>query len=89
MAKKLRFIGKNGEFVPTIPRKDNETISIGYLEELCEYVFYHNNKTNEEKLKEILELEKIIERLLSKMKIKYKPSWSVKAKNFFKDAKKS
>jgi hypothetical protein len=79
-----RFVGPDGEFKPTKERKDGE-ISIGYLEELCEYLYYHDNITNEEKLEHILNMEKIIRNLLSgdtfmKGGIRYRPTWSVKLK---------
>ena len=51
--------------------------TIGYLEELCEFVYLGDN-TTEEKLKHILMLEELITKHLSKMGIGYRPTWSKK-----------
>lgn len=78
--KYMRLVGPDGEFVSSY-KCDEDTISIGYLDELCEYTFYHNNKTDKVKLKEIKLLEGVIQDLLNKMIVngcKYIPTWSKK-----------
>jgi hypothetical protein len=82
-----RFCGKDGEFVPSVPRKDGK-LSIQYLEELCEWVYFHNVYTDEEKLKHILGLENIVRKFLKELvafKCNYIPTWSTKLE---KDIKK-
>ena len=60
-----RFVGPNGEFVTTYTHlKEGETC-IGYLEELLEWVYYHDALTKEEKLARILPLEAMIQRMLN------------------------
>jgi len=72
-----RFVGPEGEFVPSIPR-DEGTISIGFLEELCEWIYYHDALTDDEKMERILDMEKIIVRLLADIMpgCGFKPTWS-------------
>ena len=76
---------EKGEFVSQFPHGDGK-ISIGYLEDLCQWVFYHNDMTRDEKLTKILDVENLIQEVLnrgelSQMKINYKPTWSTKLKN--------
>jgi hypothetical protein len=62
-------------------------ISISYLEELCEWVYYHDVYTDEEKLKHILSCETMIRDLIDKLvspKCGYKPTWSPKIKDKIK-----
>lgn len=73
---------KDGNFTSSYPH-GNGSYSIGYLEDLCQWVYYHNSMNKEEKIKTILDIENIISEHLSngnvsKMKINYKPTWSVK-----------
>ena len=80
-----RFVGPEGEFVPSIPRKDG-TISIGFLEELGEWIYYHDALTDDEKLERMLDIEKIIIKLLSEIMpgCGFKPTWSKKQKDKMK-----
>lgn len=90
-----RLVGPNGEFVSSFPGNPDESIlSIGYIEELCEWVYHHNNMTSAEKLFFITGLEAVISEKFSgedengKIKedsdlpfgfpIKYIPTWSKK-----------
>lgn len=78
--KKLRFIDDDGGFKPTKKLKPG-TMTIKHLYELMEWIYWHNNKTDKEKMKEILDMEGIVRRMLkdmSSMKINYIPTWSVK-----------
>jgi hypothetical protein len=74
-----RFVGPNGEFQPTHQLKKG-TINIGYLEELLEWLYYHDSIPN--KMERILSIEYIIQNLLngrdSRNNITYKPTWSKK-----------
>lgn len=74
-----RFVGPNGEFVPTVQPPEG-TMSLQYLEELMEWLYYHDNITEEEKLKQLLNIEKIAADHLKKLvrNCVYKPTWSVK-----------
>lgn len=76
-----RFVGPEGEFKPTVEREKGK-ITIQYLEELCEYLYYHNDLDNEEKLKRILEMENLIKDLLKKNfgGMNYVPTWSKRLK---------
>jgi hypothetical protein len=69
---------------------DKDTISIGYLDEVCEWIFNHPDIEKEDKLQRILALEKIIQGLLNGetlerpplgIKCRYIPTWSPKLKN--------
>ncbi len=84
-----RFVGENGEFVSTY-KLEKGTICIGYLEELLEWVYYHDVLTKEEKLQRILPIENIIQEMLngggggrpvSSMAINYVPTWSKKSQD--------
>lgn len=73
---------ENGNFKSEYPH-ENGKFSIGYIEDACQWIFYRNDLTNEEKLERILNLENIIHELLNKsfdMKITYEPTWSTKLK---------
>ena len=78
-----KFVGPNGEFVSTYKLEEGK-ICIGYLEELLEWLFYHDNITDKLKLRQILAIEHMIQKLLndydSNMKINYVPTWSKKLK---------
>jgi len=92
-----RFVGPCGEFVPSIP-KEPGFVSINYLEEASEWIYFHEDLTDLDKLKRIKTLEFIIQDILnggegteqgswkppSKMKIKYIPTWSTKLKKDMK-----
>ena len=76
------FVGPNGEFVST-QKLEEGTINLAYLYEICEWVYYHNNKTDDEKLKQILALESMQQDLLNEMikpSCKFNPTWSPKLK---------
>ena len=79
-----RFTGTDGEFVSTFKNEPGKT-SIGYLEELLEWLYYHDNIDNDEKLEKILGLEEMISKFLKNSDmvrggINYIPTWSVKLK---------
>jgi hypothetical protein len=83
-----RFTGPDGEFQPTTPKKDGE-ISIGYCEELLEWLYYNDDLDDDDKLERILKIENLIQKLLKKMFAGdrypiYKPTWSVKLQNDMK-----
>jgi len=83
-----RLIGPDGEFVSSFPGgPGSDVISIGYLEELCEWVFYHNDMPEDLKLSRILALENEIQHLLNGTEdgkpmmgipCRYIPTWSTK-----------
>lgn len=58
----------------------NGFISLGYLEDLCKFIYEHPDLTDEDKLERILILEGIIEHRITEMKAKYVPTWSPKLK---------
>lgn len=71
-----RLNDSDGGFVSQYPK-----ISIGYLEELCEWVCFHDNMTENKKIEYILGLEDQIRTHLSggnvsKFSINYIPTWS-------------
>jgi hypothetical protein len=77
-----RFVGPDGEFQPTEQPKEGTT-TIQYLEELLEWLYYHDNISNEEKMKLIIGIEEQIQKNLngfSSRKINYIPTWSTKLK---------
>lgn len=83
-----RFIGPDGEFQPTEQPKEGTT-TIQYLEELLEWLYYHDNISDEEKMKFITGIEEQIQSLLNggsgnkrftSGKINYIPTWSTKLK---------
>jgi len=83
---KKKFTGPNGEFQST-HKLEPGTVTIGYLEELLEWLFYHNNLTYDEKLEKILNIEGMIIELL---KDSFTPAyveyttWSTKLKKISK-----
>ena len=66
---------EDGGFKSEYPHEDGN-YSIGYLEDLCQWVTYHNNMTHEEKMESVLTFESIISGHLSEMGIHYVPTWS-------------
>jgi hypothetical protein len=78
---KNRFVGEDGYFEPST-KLPEEKISIEYLDELCEFVYYGND-SDTEKMESILGLENYIREILnsekfSSMKINFIPTWSKK-----------
>lgn len=69
---------ENGNFITEFPFGDGE-ISIGALEDLCQFVYYKNNTTNAEKLQQILSLENMIQEHLGELT--YIPTWSTELKD--------
>ncbi len=67
--------GENGEFVSTFPRTPG-TMSIGHLEEACQWTYYRKDLTYDEKMEKLLVLEGLIQKLLGD--INYHPTWSIK-----------
>ena len=59
-----RFVGPDGEFVSTFQLKKG-FICIGYLEELCEWLYFHDNLEDAEKFKRIKQMEGIVESILN------------------------
>ena len=75
-----RLNDSEGSFISQYPK-----ISIGFLEELCEWVCFHNNMTEDQKIEYILGIEEQIRkhlsgetegRKVSKFAINYIPTWS-------------
>lgn len=81
---KNRFVGEDGYFKPSVELPKGK-ISIGYLDELCEFVYYGNDPDTK-KMESILGLEHYIKTLLNgedserlfSMKINFIPTWSKK-----------
>lgn len=71
---------ENGGFKSEHPHEDGNYYSIGYLEDLCQWVTYHNTMSHEEKMKSVLTIESALSRHLSEMGINYIPTWSKKLK---------
>ena len=75
---KTKFTGPNGEFQSTHQLEPGH-ITIGYLEEMLEWLFYHNNMPKKEKLENILNVERMIKDLVkSEFNARYTPTWSKK-----------
>jgi hypothetical protein len=82
-----RFVGPNGEFQPTEQPKEGTT-TIQFMEELLEWIYYHDSMPFEEKMKFITGIEEQIQSLLNGdqggtpfgMPINYIPTWSTKLK---------
>jgi len=69
---------ENGAFKSDMPHKKGE-VSIAYLEDVCQWLYYHNNLTREEKLERILKIEAMIQDLLGgPNNIRYIPYWSAR-----------
>jgi hypothetical protein len=78
---KNRFVDENGFFKPSVPLPKGK-ISIGYLDELCEFVYYGDDPDTK-KMESILGLEDYIRTILndhivSSMDINFIPTWSKK-----------
>lgn len=72
-----RLCDEDGNFVSSHPGGPGTgIISIGYLEEVCEWLYYHNDLTPEEKRSRILLMEGQIRKHLNG--INYIPTWSTK-----------
>jgi hypothetical protein len=84
-----RLIDENGMFKSSHEKLEGQA-SIGYFEEACEYVFYHSLKSEEDKLLDILTIERITAELLDvNFGIGFRPTWSkLQAKKMAKLAKK-
>ena len=81
MRKKLT--NSKGEFVSEYPGEIGKGFSIGYLEDLCEWVYYRKDRTYEQKLEQTLGIEAIIRKMLTdgsliEHKVNYIPTWSKK-----------
>ena len=80
---KTKFTGPNGEFQSTHQLEPGH-ITIGYLEEMLEWLFYHNNMPKKEKLENILNIESMIKDLVKSqfdpVNAEYTPTWSKKLK---------
>lgn len=81
----LRLSDKDGNFISQYPGEVGKGFSIGYLEEMCEWVFFDEKLDIEEKRKRILGIEDIIKNILQNPKIHkngitYHPTWSKKLK---------
>ena len=77
-----RLVTPDGGFQSEFPGGKNKNYSIGYLEDLCEWVYHHDNMTNKQKLKTILKIEKIIAKMVKRIvkNCNYIPTWSTKLK---------
>lgn len=78
-----RLLAEDGSFVSAFPGYDGDSCSIGFLEELCEYVHFYSDKSDQEKLDDIIAMEELICKLLGgsyKMTINYIPTWSIAQK---------
>jgi hypothetical protein len=74
-----RLCDENGNFVSSCPGgPDTGTISIGYLEELCEWVYHFADLPKQELLQQILALEECTRQHLKEMGIGFVPTWSKK-----------
>ena len=80
-----RLTDTEGNFISQYPGKADGEISIGFLEELCEWICFHDNMAENQKIETILNLESIIKNLfsgdtegktVSKFTINYIPTWS-------------
>ena len=72
---------KDGNFISENPRSEGK-ISIGYLEDSCQWIFYRKDLTDQEKLSRILIIENILNELIKKsiQNCTYVPYWSTKLK---------
>lgn len=80
---------KDGNFKSKYPGGPEKGYSLGYLEELCEWLYVHDDLTNDEKLLQILVIEDLIEKSLkesnvSSFPINYIRTWSTKLTNKMK-----
>jgi hypothetical protein len=82
-----RFVGPDGEFQPTEQPKEGTT-TIQFMEELLEWVYYHDTMPLKKKMKFITGIEEQIQLLLNGdtggapfgIPINYIPTWSTKLK---------
>ena len=77
-----RLSDENGDFISSYPGGDGQ-ISLGYLEELCEWLYYREDLEKEEKLTKILQMEQMMRERLGgnsfiKGGINFIPTWSTK-----------
>jgi len=75
-----RLFNDDGSFKPSVEKKPKK-VSIQYLDELCEWLYYRDDISDDEKLEQILAIENIIRRLLDNyngMHIGFIPTWSIK-----------
>lgn len=77
----IRLCDENGRFVSSCPGGDGVGYSIGYLEELCEWVYNYANLSKKDMLKNILDIEGITREKLKSMGIGFVPTWSKKLTN--------
>ena len=87
-----RLVTPDGGFKSEFPGGVGQGYSIGYLEDLCEWIYCHDSLTDKEKMERILPVEKMIEKHLqgfSKYKINYMPTWSTKLEEKKEKMKKS
>jgi hypothetical protein len=79
---------KDGNFKSKYPGEPGK-YTLGYLEELCEWLYVHDVLSNEEKVVQIMAIEDLIEKALkegniSSFPINYIRTWSTKLKNKMK-----
>lgn len=65
---------ENGFFKSDMPHGDG--YSIGYLEDLCQWLYYRDDLTEDKRLENILNVESVIQNLLGELR--YVPYWSKK-----------
>jgi len=79
---KYKNTDENGEFVPSpeYSLKEDGRYTVGYLEELCEWVYNNDELDDETRLKQILLLESIIKSMVKSIVkgCNYIPTWSKK-----------
>lgn len=90
-----RLVGDDGYFKSQYPGGVDAHYSIGFLEELCEFVVCVTDLTYDEKLEKVLDLEDIIRKMLNGEDSKdgramvrgvnYIPTWSPKLKSTKKE----
>lgn len=82
-----RLVNEDGSF-----KSEYNPKTIGYLEDLCEFVYYHDNLTINQKKEHILYIENLISKILDGsatedgrpvmgIKCNYIPTWSTKLEN--------
>ena len=88
-----RLIDENGVFKSEFPGGPGTGVtSLGYLEDLCEYLYYFGIEEKPAKLKRIKELEEWIQKIINGevnegdkpligIKAEYHPTWSIKLIN--------
>jgi hypothetical protein len=74
-----RLCDEDGNFVSSCPGgPDTGVMSVGYLEELCEWIYSFADLPKEEMLQNILALEECTRQHLKEMGIGFVPTWSKK-----------